>query len=204
MTASLHPTTRIRQLTLSAPPVSEIAAVTAPLDALVDRDVLILADDENLRYGARDLGYQLSLSRLAQCLKRHAWRCVLHAFFSREPGDESRCQYLRERGWIPHPRDIETVQTHRGIECLANSDNDLLFAAGNLASRGTADVVVLASGDGSLVCDLARNLRQLPRARTILTLSLAGSTSYRLDAARNPHIDANVEIGLDCLYRHPR
>jgi NYN domain len=203
MIASLPAQTRIRRFTPLAPPAPAIAAVTGPLDALVNGNVLVLADDENLRYSARDLGYRLSMRRLGQSLQRQACRCALHAYFSREPGDEHRCRYLLERGWIPHPRDIETVQTHRGTKRLANSDNDLLFAAGNLASRGTADVVVLASGDGTLVCDLARNLRQLPQARTILTLSLAGSTSYRLDAARNSHIDGNIEIGLDCLHRHP-
>jgi len=204
MIASLLAPPRIRRLKPNAPSMPEIATVTGPLDALADRNVLVLADEENLRYGARDLGYRLSMHQLGQCLRRLACRCALHAFFSREPGDDQRCQHLRERGWVPHPRDIETVQTHDGTKRLANSDNDLLFAAGNLASRGKADVVVLASGDGSLVCDLARNLRQLPRGRTILTLSLAGSTSHRLDAARNPSIDANVEIGLDCLHRHPR
>jgi hypothetical protein len=163
-----------------------------------------LADDENLRYGARDLSYQLSMRRLGECLRRHAAHCALHAYFSRDPGDERRCQDLRESGWIPHPRDIEMVRTHRGTKRLANSDNDLLFAAGNLASRSKADVIILGSGDGSLVCDLARNLRQLPRDRVLLTLSLAGSTSFRLDAAHNPHIDGNIEIGLDCLYRHSR
>jgi hypothetical protein len=201
MLASVPAASRFRRLTVSAPLSTEIAAVTGPLDRLVDGNLLVLSDDENLRYGARDLGYRLSMRRLGHCLRRYARHCALHAFFSREPGDERRCQYLRECGWLPRPRDIETVQTHRGRQCLANSDNDLLFAAGNLASRGKADIIVLASGDGSLVCDLARNIRELPRARTILTLSLARSTSYRLDAARNVHIDGNVEIGLDCLER---
>jgi len=201
MLSSLPGPNRIRRLMPRVLAARHVAAITAPLDALLHQNVLVLADDENLRYGARDLGYHLSVRRLCKCMQQHAGPCSLHAFFSREPGDDRRCRYLGERGWIPHPRDIETVQTHRGTQRLANSDNDLLFAAGNLASRGTADVVVLASGDGSLVCDLARNLRQMPRGRTILTLSLAGSTSYRLDAARNPHIDGNIEIGLDCLHR---
>ena len=100
----------------------------------------------------------------------------------------------------PTSRDIETVQTHRGRQRLANSDNDILFAAGNLAGCRNTDVIVLASGDGDLVCDVARNLRQVRRARTILTLSLAGSTSHRLDAGCNSHIDRNIEIGLDCLH----
>jgi hypothetical protein len=204
MIASLLDSTRICRPLASALPVPEIAAITGPLDSLVDRNVLVLADDENLYYGARDLGYRLSFSRLRECLQRRACRCYFHAFFSREPGDESRCRHLRERGWIPHPRDIETVQTHRGTERLANCDNDFLFAAGKLASRGNGDVIVLASGDGNLICDVARNLRQIPRARTIVTLSLAGSTSYRLDAVCNPHIDGNIEIGLDCLQERSR
>jgi len=181
----------------------EIAAVTGPLDALVGSDVLVLADDENLRYGARDLGYRLCWRRLGKCLQRYTSQCVLHAFFSRAPGDEGRCLYLRDCGWIPHPRDIVTVETHDGTQRLANSDNDLLFAAGNLANSGKPNIMILASGDGTLVCDLARNLRELPGARRILTLSLAGSTSCRLDAARNRHIDANIEIGLDCMDWRP-
>jgi hypothetical protein len=189
---------------LSAPAGSswEIAPITGPLAALTDRDVLVLADDENLRYGARDLGYALSLQSLGLCLRRRSRRCDLHAFFSREPGDERRCQHVRACGWVPHARDIETVRTHRGKQCLANSDNDILFAAGCLTALGNNDVIVLASGDGTLVCDLARNLRQTVTAQTILTLSLAGSTSQRLDAACNADIDGNIEIGLDCLERH--
>jgi hypothetical protein len=58
---------------------------------------------------------------------------------------------------------------------------------------------MLASGDGDLVCDLARGLHGLPTRRAIYTLSLAGSTSLRLDAARNRDIAGNIEIGLDCL-----
>jgi hypothetical protein len=204
MLASVLAPNCLRRPLSVVPPVPAIAAVTGPLDALLNHNVLVLADEENLRYGARDLGYELSMQRLGQRVQQHAGHCALHAFLSRPPGDDRRCQYLRECGWIPHPRDIETVQTRRGTQHLANSDNDLLFAAGNLASRGRADVVILASGDGTLVCDLARNLRQLPRARVILTLSLAGSTSFRLDAARNPNIDGNIEIGLDCLHRPGR
>lgn len=180
---------------------AKVALNSGPFSALARQSVLVLADGENLRYGARDLGYQLSFSRLGERLQDYCYGCELHVFFSREPGDERHCEYLRGCGWNPHPRDIETVGTHRGIRRLANSDNDLLFAAGILAERSQAEVIVLASGDGTLVCDLSRNLRQLPGIYTILTLSLAGSTSYRLNAAHNRNIDGNIEIGLDCLER---
>ena len=98
MIASLFDSMRIRRPIASARPVPDVAAMTGPLDSVVDRNVLVLADDENLYYGARGLGYQLSLSRLRDCLRLRAHRCHFHAFFSREPGDESRCRYLRERG----------------------------------------------------------------------------------------------------------
>jgi hypothetical protein len=81
----------------------------------------------------------------------------------------------------------------------ANADNLILFTSGILASHSQADVIVVGSGDGNLVCDLATALRQLPKRRQVMTLSLAGSTSYRLDATRNPAIMANIEIGRDCL-----
>jgi hypothetical protein len=180
--------------------LAAIIPATGPLDTLTDLYVLVLADDENLRCGARDLGFRLCYGRLAQRLRSSARRCGLHAFFSRQPGDDRRCRYFRESGWLSHPRDIEAVRTCRGTQYLANSDNDLLFAAGILANRGNPEVIVLGSGDGDLVCDLARNLRQLCRSQAILTLSLAGSTSSRLEAARNAHIDGNIEIGLDCLH----
>jgi hypothetical protein len=184
---------------LPATPRVDVASATGPLDVLHNQRVLVLADVENLRYSARDLGARLSYRRLGDRLCLSADSCCLHAFFSRSPGDDKPVQYFFERGWIPHPRDIETVRTFRGKERLANSDNLLLFYAGVLVSRSSADVVVLASGDGSLVCDLTRCLRNLPRPRGIATLSVAGSTSWRLNATQNPDIMANIEIGRDCF-----
>lgn len=178
----------------------EIAPTTGPLDDLSGCRVLVLADDENLRYSARDLGYKLSHRLLAERFNDCVRHCTLHAFFSRQAGDERRCDYFRARGWMPHPRDIQLVHTRHGVEHRANADNSLLFKAGVLVSRTGADAVVLASGDGDLVCDLARELHELPKPRKVYTLSLAGSTSFRLDARRNADIDGNIEVGLDCLH----
>lgn len=203
MIASLVLPARTARVRRAAAIHRRIAAVTGPLDLLANRNVLVLADDDNLRCGARDLGYRLSCGRLARRLKRPTAQCQLHAFFAREPGDERRLRFLRNRGWLPHGRDIEMVWTPRGPERLANCDNDILFAAGRLAGESRADMIVLASGDGCLVCDLARNLREISCVGTIVTLSLAGSTSQRLNAAHNPYIDGNIEIGLDCLDRPP-
>jgi hypothetical protein len=178
----------------------EIARLTGPLDGLAGRRVLVLVDDENLRISARELGYRLSLRRLGERLRQGSACCSLHGFFSRDPGDERRCAYYRERGWVPHPRDVQVFAAPGGQRRHANSDVHLAFGAGVLISRSAADAVVLASGDGDLVCDLTRDLHELPRPRAVYTLSLAGSTSHRLDARSNPDLDGNIEVGLDCLH----
>ncbi|HEY6945392.1 MAG TPA: NYN domain-containing protein [Candidatus Acidoferrum sp.] len=180
-------------------PVVEIAKLTGPLTVLQEHQVLLLADEENLTYGARHLGFEVDYRTLGEKLRLNTRCCSLHAFFSRSTGDEGRVEYLRACGWIPHPRDIQTVQTCRGTERLANSDALILFSAGLLVSRSDADLVVLASGDGDLVSELAQALAALPKTRRVATLSLAGSTSSRLNAAHNPLIHANIELGADCL-----
>ena len=179
----------------------DIAAVTGPLDILAGRQVLVLSDIENLTYSARNrLGYKVSYRALGARLSALTASCTCHAFFSRAPGrDDPWSRYFAERGWIPHARDIEVISTRLGPRRLANADNLILFSAGLIISRHSADVVVLASGDGALVCDLARAIAGLPKPRRVVTLSLAGSTSQRLDAERNTHIAANIEIGRDCL-----
>ncbi|QOJ04347.1 MAG: hypothetical protein HRU71_12990 [Planctomycetia bacterium] len=182
-----------------ARPPRQVPTQTGPLEPLVGQRILAILDCENLSYGSRDLGFHFAYDRLAALLRNVARTCALHAFFSREPGDAAATRFVARCGWVAHPYDIQTVRSYRGTERLANSDGLILFTSGLLASHSDADVVVLASGDGALVSDLARFLRSLPKPRRIVTLSLAGSTSWRLDARRNPAITANIEIGRDCL-----
>ena len=61
------------------------------------------------------------------------------------------------------------------------------------------DAVLIHIEDDLLVCDLACAISDLRTRRTVVTLSLPGSTSHRLNAATNPRITANLEIGLDYL-----
>lgn len=177
----------------------EIASVTGPLESLHGQKVLLLADVENLIYSARNLGYKVSFRMLGQRLQAIARSCSLHAFFSRPQGDDTLERYFQERGWITHPKNIEEFMTHKGWQRHANSDNDILFHAGNLVTRHDADFILVASGDGLLAGDLARLITGLPKSRHVATVSLAGSTSFRLDARTNPNITFNIEIGLDCL-----
>lgn len=178
---------------------AQIAAVTGPLEEFAGSRLVVLGDTENLTYSARDLGYKVSYRSLAALLLGITHSCSLYAFFSREPHEDRRVEYFVQRGWTPYPNDIHVVDTCKGRQRRANCDNFLLFHAGRLVSRSNADVVCIASGDGALAGDLARAMRTLPKPRKIVTLSIAGSTSYHLNAAENPFIDANLELGLDCL-----
>lgn len=177
---------------------------TGPLDILRGKAVLVVADVENLTYGARDLGFKVSFQNLGLKLREVTATCDLHAFFSREPGEDGRVRYFHDRGWIAHPRDIEKVQTYHGEKVLANSDNMILLHTGFLVRVSGAKVVIVASGDGTMTCDIARFLKSLRFPREVLTMSLAGSTSSRLDATRNSDILDNIEIGLDCMHRSHR
>ncbi len=177
-----------------------IADRTGPVDLFVNRRVLLLADIENLCYSAqRHLHRSIRFGALGRLIRASACRCDLHAFFSSTPDDKRFQQYLEQHGWVVHQRAIETVETYQGQQRLANIDSLLTFQAGVLVSRTRAEVIILASGDGTLVCDLAKAIANLPSPRHIMTLSLAGSTSQRLNAAHNPIIQANLEIGHDCL-----
>jgi hypothetical protein len=109
--------------------------------------------------------------------------------------------YFAERDWIPHATQIRTVSTQKGLKRKGNADFLMSFLAGVLVSRSSADVVVLASGDGDLVEEIAIGIRSLLKERSIVTMSLAGSTAGRLNAEKNALISANIEIGRDCL-RH--
>lgn len=178
-----------------------IAEYTGPLEVLRGHRILVLADVENLSFSAQKmLGYQVSYNSLAKHLMNATSGCALHAFFSiQQHLTDANRAYFEARGWSAHHRPIEIVHTKQGERKRANIDNHLLFHAGVLCSRSSADTVVLASGDGDLVCDLARALSELPAKRQIVTLSLAGSTSWRLNAQHNPWIAANIELGQDCL-----
>ena len=187
-----------RSINSTRPDVS-LTQHTSPLDVIRGKSVLVLIDAENLAYSARQIGYRASFGAIADILRSIPRACALHAFFSRLEGDTIWENYFASRGYLPHPRNIEVVKTHSGIRKRANADNDLIFHAGMLSSSSRFDVVVIGSGDGDLVTDLGRLIGQMKGA--VLTMSLPGSTSWRLNAAVNPDIRENIEVGLDCLHK---
>jgi len=176
-----------------------LPATTGPVDLLRGRKVLVICDVDNLSVGAKDAGYTVSYAKLGQLLRDNSESCELHAFFPVNAKKKGRIDYFRKRGWKTHTNEVQTLRTCRGRERLSNSDNQILLWSGLLAASSDADMIVVASGDGTLVCDIARFFFRSPTPRPVITLSLVGSTSARLDACRNNDIFANLELGKDML-----
>jgi hypothetical protein len=182
----------------------EVSRTTNPLELLSGRRALVLADVQNISVGAEQLGYKLSYRLLAERLRGATRSCSLHAFFAAGTNGDRLTEYFVERGWGSHPYPIHSVRTHRGVERRTNTDFLLAFFAGALVRSSNADVVGICSGDGGLVADVARAIAEFPKQRDVVTLSLAGSTAWALDAAVNGFITANIEIGQDVLHRSRR
>lgn len=175
------------------------APQTGPLELLAGHQVVVLCDVENLSYGAKYSGYNVSYRQLAKQLTEAAASCNLHAFFSCDPNEAEKANYFWQRGWTPHVQWIKPIPTYSGWRQRRNSDNLILVWSGWLAAQKRAEMYVLASGDGTLVCDIANFLvSELPLCK-VVTLSLPGSTSLRLRAETNPAISANLVLGEDVL-----
>lgn len=184
-----------------------VEPTTGPLGILADRQVLVLADLENLRYSAARLGFDVDLTSLGRTLVAASGSCAIHVCSTVMPELVNEAQvYLERCGWKAHidPRErFRSSKPSRLVElepkANANADHLLSFVAGCLVTRSKAEVIVLASGDGQLVNAIARRVHNLGRQRVAVTCSLPGSTSNLLDARRNPFIAGNIEIGRDCL-----
>lgn len=177
----------------------QVACATGPLEVLNDHDVLVIADAQNLDLGARDLGYKVSWQRLGHLIDDHSRTSERHTFLSQPEGEECRASYFAHRGWTPHSKKSRLVRTVRGLERNSNTDHILAFFTGFLISQSAASLVLVCSGDGDLVEDIAEALSLLQARCRIATLSIAGSTARRLDARYSSLITANLELGHDCL-----
>lgn len=178
----------------------EIASVTGPLDNLRDRRVLAVFDIENCLGGARDLGCRLRFDRLMHVLAKASRSLWAHAVFSTATGDDRLYDMLTQAGYTCHVREARTVMSRGRTVRTTNSDFRVAGAVAYLSRTSPADLIILATGDGDLGDSIAEDIRHFARKRReVATLSLAGSTSYRLDATRNPNISLNIEIGLDVL-----
>jgi hypothetical protein len=197
MTGQIHmlPPRGVRR---RAPRAVEIAPLTGPFDGLSARaPTLFMADVENLRYGARDLSRRIDFQALAQVLRRRIALVELHACFSSSL-KTAEDGVLTAAGWTVHRRAI--IDNPAAGRRSANADVSLAFHVAALIGKLQPQACILGSGDGELVLDIARAIRaQFPVCRTIATASLAGSTSWLLDARREKLIGQNIEIGLDAM-----
>lgn len=175
-----------------------IPAKTGPLGLLAARDLVVIADAENLSYSAPNAGFKMSYASLGSALVKTCASLRLHACFSREAHQAGWERYFEERGWMPHARDIEYAQTRHGIQKHANADALIAFHSGRLAAETDADVLI-ASGDGALASDVAHSIAESWPDRLVFTLGFPGAVSSRLNAANNNGIAGNLLLGMDCL-----
>ncbi len=171
------------------------------LSPIRGRQVLVLFDEQNLSIGAKELGFRLQYDLLARQLQAIAENASLHIFAAADSYDRGIRKRFEKLGYTPHIKTIRRKHQYDGRKRLdSNIDNLFAFWAGLLGPKTTCEVIVLASGDYGLSGELAKAVRtQHDKAISVMTLSLPGSTAFDLDARKNPHITANLEIGLDVL-----
>lgn len=177
---------------------------TSNLDSLQGHKVLALLDVENLHHSAEDWGCCMSFPKLLQQLQQHCQQLWVHAFYSRHADETWLDDRFECMGFKPHPREIRMMFRHGGTQMDANSDPRIFAQGSSAISRSRADLVLVGSGDGLLVQELADTIDAFPKHRQTWTLSLAGSTSRMIQAEQNPKIDGNIMIGHDLLIQRSR
>ena len=170
--------------------------------ALAGKSVLALGDWENLTYSGRQCfqGAEPDARLLLDKLKQEAlW--VTAIGFACVPSDSIGMaqSYFQSAGWKAHLNPQEHVTDQECSRVLANSDSQILMHAGALIASSRCDAVMVFSGDGSLVNDIARYTARLPKKRLLYTCSVPGSTSNRILATNNPFVHGNVFIQQDVL-----
>jgi hypothetical protein len=177
----------------------EIALTTGPFTGIdLAAPTLVMADAENLVFGARDLGRKINFNALADLLRAAFPRVELHACYSAPAAGGHICCDLVGAGWTLHRRlIIENAFIKRSG---ANADVSLAFHTAALIGKLRPHNFVLASGDGMLGLDIARAIRaQFLDCHSVATASLAGSTSHLIDARVERVISQNIEIGRDVM-----
>jgi hypothetical protein len=173
------------------------------LSAIRGKRALVLLDEQNLTISAQDLGYRLDYGRLANEIRSVARAADLHLFTAVKQDDDPEVLDFERLGYSVHAKTIRRIPLPGGrYRSDANIDNLFAFWTGLFAVKtGCCQVLVLGSGDYGLAGELAQAVKGQSRRRLphVMTLSLPGSTSQDLDARTNPHIKANLEIGLDLM-----
>ncbi|MDR1493902.1 MAG: hypothetical protein LBT05_14465 [Planctomycetaceae bacterium] len=180
------------------PETIEVADFTKPFyDFCRRKRVFVCVDAENSSISARkDFDSRIDFDALASELRKVCTLVDLHVFASgTDNNDIVGGPYSNL--WHIHPNTPSFH--HRNNNRLdTNSDLLILFKTGQLLYKKRYQVLVIASGDGTLGSALAKYAKQeFGDNLDVVTLSLAGSTSPDLDATWNKSIAANFEIGCD-------
>lgn len=175
---------------------------TTCLAAIQKRSLLVLVDEQNLSHSAGNLGYSLKCKTLARRIRAASKEAEIHLFTAANAGDEKAARKFNYSGYITHVKTIRLKPLPGGRQRRdSNIDNLFSYWTGLLTVSKVRDMVILASGDYGLAGELAEAIHSHDAGKNveIVTLSLPGSTSQDLDAEKNQHITANLEIGLDLL-----
>lgn len=172
---------------------------TGPLNLLHARDLVVVADVENLSYSARNAGFKFSYAALGSALAATTKSARLHACFSRQAHHRDWEGYFTQRGWIPHARDIAYSERRNGMQKHANADALIAFHSGRLAAETNGDILI-ATGDGALATDVANSIAEVWPDRLIFTLAFPGAASASLRASNRSPIAGNLLVGLDVLH----
>lgn len=192
---------------LQARPARALLQGETHMLAMNGKRSLVVCDAENLSYSLHNRGLdvdyaQLSARVLAQC----GTGSELHAFATLEEGPQSLCaeRYFEDSGWTAHVQPIERVKGVDGVRKRANSDNLMLLVAGLRLGALKPEVVLVLSGDGDLVLDIARFTKVVLPQCEVLTLSVPGATSRRLQQGQTSLIAHSAFLGRDVLVASPR
>ena len=160
------------------------------------RTVLLMLDYENLSISAHRQGIAIPFDAVLAEIDARAAHVTAVAVFTSDKGDYETARRLSEEGWNVIRIDREAVTTSRGVELKANADLDLAFEVGSRLLQDHYDVLAIGTGDGDLGLAVARGARRTVPGITVVTLSVPGTTSHRLQVTAG-NIDANVIIGND-------
>lgn len=192
-----------RNIRCNARSSSPVGTSTGPMTHLNDKKLLVVADVENLSLSAEENGLVLVYSALAHRLSAVCKSAHLVAFATIEDRHRVFAAQLAESGWELHARPIEYVpdRTKNGHWApVRNSDAVMLMTTGHLLSEVQPDVLVIGSGDGGLIIEMARTARRiLPSINGVSTLSFARNTSAAARSNKCNYVDENIFLGTDVV-----
>lgn len=174
---------------------------TSGVEQLSGKNALLIVDGENLIFGLRHEGWKLDFKAFRKKIASAIGLTEAHIYSTANDGARQRqSDFFYHAGFAPHINPIQVVETCRGQEVKANSDNRILLGLAERVTLSNPDVVILATGDGDLGCAVAEFLAgRSAKPAKLYIASIKGMTSERLCVANNATIEGNIWIGHDLV-----